>query len=149
MWKLKPDDRLDRWKQFRKRLGTLPVETALTECMNFWQSAPFIPFYLDHNDRTNWPDPWQLVYENYYCDLAKALGIVYTLQLSSHGSELDLAIKVYQDPASRGQYNLVWIDKGKYVLNFISDEIVNRTQIPKELKFLVELSSQDLKLDSY
>jgi hypothetical protein len=149
MWKLKPDDRLDRWKQFRKRLGTLPIESALAECAEFWQNAPFTPYYLDHLDQENWPDPWQLVYENYYCDLAKALGIVYTLHLSEHGKELSMSIKVYQDPLTRGQYNLAWIDQGKYVLNFIADEIVNRTQIPKELKLLTELSSQDLKLHSY
>jgi hypothetical protein len=149
MWKLKPDDRLDRWKQFRKRLGTLPLESALAECVDFWQKAPFTPYYLEHADQTNWPDPWQLVYENYYCDLAKALGIVYTLHLSEHGTNLEMSIRVYQDTASRGQYNLAWIDQGKYVLNFISDEIVNRTQLPKELKLLTELSSQDLKLHSY
>jgi len=149
MWKLKPDDRLDRWKQFRKRLGTLPLESALAECVDFWQKAPFTPYYLEHADQTNWPDPWQLVYENYYCDLAKALGIVYTLHLSEHGTNLEMSIRVYQDPLSRGQYNLAWIDQGKYVLNFISDEIVNRTQLPKELKLLTELSSQDLKLHSY
>ena len=119
MWKLKPDDRLDRWKQFRKRLGTLPLEPALAECVDFWQKAPFTPYYLEHTDLTEWPDPWQLVYENYYCDLAKALGIVYTLHLSEHGKNLEMSIRVYRDPASRGQYNLAWIDQGKYVLNFI------------------------------
>lgn len=149
MWKLKPDDRLDRWKQFRKRLSTLPLDQALVECVSFWQNAPFTPYYLDHNDHANWPDPWQLVYENYYCDLAKALGIVYTLQLSEHGKELELSIRVYQNTVSRVQYNLAWINQGKYVLNFVEDEIVNRTQVPKELKLLAELSSQDLKLHSY
>jgi hypothetical protein len=149
MWKLKADDRLDHWKRFRQQIGAMPTEQALNACVDFWQKAPFTPFYLDHHDPANWPDPWQLVYENWYCDLAKALGIVYTLHLSSHGNVLDLGIRVYQDTASRGQYNLVWIDSGKYVLNFNSDEIVNRTQLPKELKLLAELSGQDLKLHSY
>ena len=149
MWKLKPDDRLDRWKQFRKRLDTLPLELSLSECVSFWQNAPFTPYYLDHTDQTNWPDPWQLVYENYYCDLAKALGIVYTLHLSEHGKDLEMSIRVYQNTVSRVQYNLAWINQGKYVLNFVEDEIVNRTQVPKELKLLAELSSQDLKLHNY
>jgi hypothetical protein len=149
MWKLKADDRLDHWKRFRQQIGAMPIDQALTACVDFWQRAPFTPFYLDHHAPEEWPDPWQLVYENWYCDLAKALGIVYTLHLSNHGSELELGIRVYQDTASRGQYNLVWIDSGKYVLNFNSDEIVNRTQVPKELKLLAELSSQDLKLHSY
>lgn len=148
MWKLKADDRLDRWKSFRRELSKLPIEQALIQCQDFWQSAPFTPFYLDYNELDKWPDPWQLVYENYYCDIAKALGIVYTLHLCDHGPGLDLAIHVCQDTETRGQYNLVWIDDGKYVLNFIPNEIVNRN-IPNKLKTLIKLSSKDLKLSNY
>jgi len=149
MWKLKADDRLDRWKSFRRHIGTLSLEQALAECQEFWQSAPFTPYYLDHTELDKWPDPWQLVYENYYCDLAKALGIVYTLYLSEHGANLDLEIHVCQDTVTRGQYNLVWINQGKYVLNFIPAEIVNRQHIPKNLKTIIKLSSKDLKLSNY
>ena len=149
MWKLKPDDRLDRWKSFRKQISSVPLDRALAECQDFWQSAPFTPYYLDYIDCANWPDPWQLVYENYYCDLAKALGIVYTLHLCDHGPTLDLAICVCQDVENRGQYNLVWINDGKYVLNFNSNEILNRTHIPNTLKTLIKLSSKDLKLNNY
>lgn len=149
MWKLQPDDRLDHWKNFRRRIGTLSVEQALIECESFWQKAPFAPFYLDYHDTTNWPDPWQLIYENWYCDLAKALGIVYTLHLCEHGEAMELEIKVFQDPISRGQYNLVYIDKGKYVLNFVPGEVVNKTQIPTEFKCLTGLDSQALKLYAY
>jgi hypothetical protein len=149
MWKLKADDRLDHWKSFRRKISALPLEQALIECADFWQSAPFTPYYLDHADPDNWPDPWQLVYENYYCDIAKALGIVYTLHLSTHGPALNMGIRIYLDKETKGQYNLVWIDEGKYVLNFNPSEIVNRTQLPSELKLLAELSSQDLKLSNY
>jgi hypothetical protein len=148
MWKLKADDRLDRWKSFRQRLGELPLEQALVECQDFWQSAPFTPYYLDYHDLDKWPDPWQLVYENWYCDIAKALGIVYTLHLCRHGEQLKLAIHIYQDIETKGQYNLVWIDDGKYVLNFNPNEIVNRN-IPNSLKPIIKLSSEDLKLSNY
>lgn len=149
MWKLKADDRLENWKQFRRRIGTLPVDQALVECTDFWSRAPFTPFYLEHDNTNNWPDPWQLVYENYYCDLAKALGIVYTMYLSEHGATMSFVLRVYKDPKTQGQYNLVWIDDGKYVLNFIPGEVVNKKHIPTELKLLAELTSLDLKLDQY
>jgi hypothetical protein len=149
MWKLSADGRLDHWKAFRSRISSYPFEQALVECHEFWQRAPFTPFYLDYRNKDDWPDPWQLIYENYYCDLAKALGIVYTLHLSMHGSNLDLGIHVCQDTSSRAQYNLVWINQGKYVLNFITDEIVNRTQVPSNLKILFKFSSEDLNLANY
>jgi len=149
MWKLQPGDRLDHWKRFRQRLNSLPLEEALVDCAGFWQDAPFTPFYLDYLNTELWPDPWELIYENYYCDLAIALGIVYTLHLCEHSSALDLGIRVYQDPETKYQYNLAWINQGKYVLNFISREVVNRTQVPDKLKLLAEFTSQDLKLDNY
>lgn len=149
MWKLHANDRLDHWKSFRSKIGTLELEQALQECNHFWQSTPFTPFYLDYKDFTDWPDPWQLIYENCYCDLAKALGIVYTLHLSAHRNNVNLAIHICQDTKSRAQYNLVWINQGKYVLNYISDTVVNRTQVPNNIKTLFKLSSKDLKLENY
>lgn len=149
MWKLSADGRLDHWKTFRSRISSLPLEQALDECNEFWQRAPFTPFYLDHKDLESWPNPWQLIYENYYCDLAKALAIVYTLHLCAHGNQIDLEIHGYQDTTTRAQYNLVWINQGKYVLNFNTDEIVNRTQVPNHFKTLFKFSSKDLKLDNY
>ena len=149
MWPDRYEDRLSQWHQLRQDNQINNLETALLTINDWWQQCPWTPYYLHWDDLETWPDPWDLLADNHFCNLAKALGIVYTLHLSEHGTNLEMSIRVYQDPASRGQYNLAWIDQGKYVLNFISDEIVNRTQIPKELKFLVELSSQDLKLDSY
>ena len=149
MWKLGPSGRLDHWKAFRSKISSLDLEQALQACNEFWQTAPFTPFYLDHREIQNWPDPWQLIYENYYCDLAKALGIVYTLHLSAHKNNVDLAIHICQEATSRAQYNLVWINQGKYVLNYISDTIVNRTQVSNNIKTLFKLSSKDLNLENY
>ena len=74
---------------------------------------------------------------------------MYTLYLSDHGKELEFEIRVYIDKNTRGHYNLSWIDEGKYVLNFSPEEILNRTQLPTELKLLKSISSIDLKLDQY
>lgn len=149
MWKLPPNGRLDHWKTFRSKISSLDLDQAIRECNEFWQRAPFTPFYLDHREVDSWPDPWQLIYENYYCDLARALGIVYTLHLSAHGKSIEQEILVCQDTATRAQYNLVYIDQGKYVLNFITHEVVNRTQVPNSIKILVKFSSEDLKLQNY
>lgn len=149
MWKLTPNGRLDHWKTFRSKISSMDLNHALQECNDFWQRTPFTPFYLDYKEIDSWPDPWQLIYENCYCDLAKALGIVYTLHLSAHRNSLDLAIHICQDTTSRAQYNLVWINQGKYVLNYIGDAVVNRTQVPSNVKTLFKLSSKDLKLENY
>ena len=149
MWKLSAGERLSRWREFRKAIGAMPIEQAITETSDFWRSCPFTPFYLEHNQLSTWPDPWQLIDENYYCDIAKCLGIVYTLLLTEHRTNIDFEIRVYYDPEARVTYNLAWLCKGKYVLNFIDDEIVNNTSVDKKLKLVHRYTSSDLNLDQY
>ena len=69
---------------------------------------------------------------------------MYTLYLSSHRSEIE--IRIYNDPSTKDQYNLVFVDKGKYVLNYIHDEVVNKKQINKDLKLIKTLSESELGL---
>lgn len=140
-----PDERLRSWQDFRTTIGQKPFEQALKDTQHLWSYAPYVAHYLTTDQLSTWPDPWELLYENYYCDLAKALGIVYTLYLSSHRP--DIEIRIYQDPNSKETYNLVLVDQGKYVLNMIHDEVVNKQQIDSNLKLVETITVQDLNLD--
>lgn len=145
MFKLPADDRLVRWREFRKSLDNLPFDQALTYTAEFWQSCPFSPYYLDPAQPATWPNPWTLVEENYYCDIAKALGMLYTIKFTKHDPDVEL--RTYYDPETKYNYNLVWIEQGKYVLNLIEGEVVNKT-LTKNLKLKVKYD-QELKLNSY
>ena len=147
MWKLKPSERLARWRDFREKLNSLPLDRALEQVQTFWAKAPFTPYYLDIEKPETWPDPWTLIYENYYCDVAKALGMLYTIAFTDHKPTIELC--VYYDPKTRYNYNLVLINQGKYVLNMNEDEIVNIESIENNFKLKFKYSSADLKLDSY
>lgn len=145
MFKLPASERLVRWREFRKSLDSLPLDQALESVIEFWQNCPYSPYYLDPDRPDKWPDPWTLVEENYYCDLAKALGMLYTIKFTKHDPEVE--IRVYYDPESKYNYNLVWIEQGKYVLNLIEDQIVNKT-LTDHLELKVKYN-QELKLSSY
>ena len=147
MWRIPAAERLEQWRRFRETLNDLPLEVAANETARFWQNAPFNPYYLDYDSPDNWPDPWTLIAENYYCDLAKALGIVYTLHLSNHNMEISL--RIMKNPQTKFFYNLVWINNGKYVLNLEPGEIVNKKSIPEELTLVIEYNSTELRLDRY
>ena len=149
MWNLSPDDQLDHWRDFRRELDSLPFEQALQRCSHLWSYAPFVPRHLKPDWVESWPNPWELLAENRYCDLAKALGMLYTLYLTSHGDQLDIEIRIYQDPQSGERYNLVWIDQGKYVLNSEDAWVLNKTHITASYKLLFDISSSELKLDRY
>jgi hypothetical protein len=149
MWKLEAGERIARWREFRKSLDNLPFDQALTAVAEFWHGCPFNPYYLDPDDAEKWPSPWDLISENYYCDLAKALGMLYTIYFTCHGKTHDMEIRVYYDPESRLTYNLAIFDKGKYMLNFRDDEIVNIESINKNLALKYCYTSRDLKLEEY
>lgn len=148
MWKLPASERLSRWRDFRKQLNELSLESAILETEQFWRTCPFIPYYLEPNSPKTWPNPWQLLEENFYCDLAKTLGIVYTLFLTEHKHNI-FEIRIYYDPISRVTYNLAWINQGKYVINFVDGEIVNNTSIDKKLKLRHRWTAGDMNLEQY
>jgi hypothetical protein len=149
MFQLRAEDRLRSWREFRTAISSLPLEQALAQTLELWAKAPFVPYKLDYRDQDQWPDPWTLLDENVYCDIAKCLGIVYTITLSEHKKDLDIQMRVYTDPATGYEYNLVWINKGKYILNMIDGEIVNNKQFDKTLRLKHQYTAVDLKLDYY
>ena len=149
MFNLDAEGRLRSWREFRTTLESLPLEQALTQTAEFWARAPFVPYNLDPDVSENWPDPWTLIYENYYCDVAKVLGIVYTIALTSHKNNLDVEIRVYKDPATRHEYNLAWISQGKYIVNLINNEVVNKEQFDKKFILIKQYKAEDLDLVKY
>jgi hypothetical protein len=148
-WNLRPDERLREWKSFRRQLGQLTLEEACVKTAHFWSYAPYVNYYLDPAQKDNpWPDPWTLLHENYYCDIAKSLGMLYTLYLSDH-RPVDIELCIYWDSKAVQAYNLVSVNKGKYILNFVFDEVVNKQHLDNSLELKHRYNAEDLKLDLY
>jgi hypothetical protein len=131
MWPTSFDDRLESWNQLRQQVHALPVESSLFQINTWWYNCPWRPYYLHWDDQPNWPDPWQLLSDNHYCDLARALGILYTITLLDR-ADLDDATLVLTESGD----NLVLVAKSKYILNWDRNTIVNTiqaTNIKKQL----------------
>lgn len=151
MWNLRPEERLREWRSFRNSLEELELETAVKKVVHLWSYAPYVTHYLAADLVEEWPDPWTLVHENYYCDLAKALGMLYTLYLSSHWNNTitELEIRVYKDSEQHDILNTVWANRGKYILNLTFDSVVNKNLVDEKYKLKHRYTVQDLKLDRY
>jgi hypothetical protein len=149
MFKLKPSDRLDRWKSFRFSLNEFSIGKAIELTNELWAACPFTPFYLDPESPDSWPDPWTLLEENYYCDLAKVLGIIYTLHLCDHSRTLKPELRIYTNTRTRHTYHIAYLCDGKYVLNLIEGEILNKEHINQEFKLKHRYTAADLKLEQY
>ena len=120
MWPATFDARLASWTQLRNHCQNLPLESALAAVNAWWFTAPWQPYYLHWDDQPGWPDPWQLLSDNVYCDLARGLGIVYTISMLDRTDMADARL-VLTEPGT----NLVLVAKEKYILNWEADNVVN------------------------
>ena len=146
MWKLETSERIARWRAFRLTIGGKPLDQAIEATAEFWQNCPHNPYYLDPNDASNWPSAWDLISENCYCDIAKALGMLYTIAYSVHGHMLPMKLCVYYDSETGYDYNLAIFDEGKYVINLTDGEVVNINSVNEKFKLKHCYDSAKLKL---
>ena len=137
MWASTFAGRLESWYGMRQKCHALSVESTLITINSWWCTTPWQPYYLHWDDQLAWPDPWQLLNDNVYCDLARALGILYTISLLDRADLADAALVLSQDG-----HNLVVFDKSKYILNWSPDTVVNTSQA---IKIRRQLSQSQIK----
>jgi len=132
------------WKNFREKLSTQPLEQRLWNISNFYWKAPISNQYYSQTDPVDkYPGPWQLVIDNFYDDLARALGMLYTITLCKKDYQT-VVLGLYRDKLGSGDYNLVLVDSGKYVLNYDLELRVNNTYLLDDLVLVAMYDSKDL-----
>jgi hypothetical protein len=122
MWPNNFDDRLLEWRSLRTRVQNLSLLDMLVEVDTWWQQAPLCLHYLHMDDYENWPEPWTLLADNLYCDLAKCLGIVYTILLLDRDDIITLVIN------ETDNYFLIEVNN-EHVLNYYPREVVTKDSI--------------------
>jgi hypothetical protein len=123
MWPQTFEARLASWTFLREQCQNLPVDNALSRINAWWFNSPWRPYYLHWDDQTAWPDPWQLLSDNIYCEVARGLGILYTITLLDR-ADMTPARLILTNSGS----NLVQVAKEKYILNWDAGTIVNTIQ---------------------
>ena len=126
MWASTFDSRLTSWNQLREHSQNLPLDQALASINRWWFDSPWRPSYLHWDDQSSWPDPWQLLSDNVYCELARGLGILYTISLLDRADMAAAELVLTEDGS-----NLVLVAKEKYILNWDPEIIVNTFQAVK------------------
>ena len=116
------EDRILEWRKFRKSLITWPSD--LDTVAKTWAKAP-IRNYLTQDHSEQWPQPWDLISDNCYCDIAVALGMFYTLYHSSYPHKETLRMVGYKLRSEHKEFNLVLCEEEKYVLNYELGGVVN------------------------
>lgn len=132
MWYPEFSDRLDSWHGLRVAAQSQPLEQALDLINQWWFKTPWTAYYLHWDDQERWPDPWQLLSDNVFCEVARGLGILYTISMINHPEITSAGLVLTEDG-----YNLVQVNKEKYILNWDKNKIVNThsvVNIKRQLK---------------
>ena len=77
--------------------------------------------YLHPADIEDWPNPWNLLNDNNYCEYARALGMLYTLMLLGV-KDIDFVDGI-DDNAN--EVVLVLVDNAKYIMNWCPESVLN------------------------
>ena len=137
MWPTTFAERLDSWNLLRSQCQNIPIESALTTVNQWWFNAPWRAYHLHWDDQQDWPDPWELLSDNIYCDLARGLGILYTITLLDRKDITDATLVL-----TKNGHNLVLVAKEKYILNWEKNTIVNTNQ---EIKVKRQLTQKQIQ----
>jgi hypothetical protein len=135
-------DRLAIWFAFRQRLDQLSFEKAIHEVNAFWTSAPISNQYYSIDLPDQWPNPWDLLVENHYDNIAIGLGMLYTIGLMQGNPKVEF--KCARSNEKSCDRALVWAQDGKYVLNWDLSVRVNTQLELQSYNIIRTIDAQDL-----
>lgn len=129
MFEKKFEDRLKQWYNFRYTLTTAP--DPIQSAIDFWNQVPVSYRNIDPYEPTTWPNPWEMIEENSYCEYTKILAVAYTLKLTEQFKEWRPVFKIGIDKRDSRMYYMLFV-KDK-VLSFDSDKSIQITQVPNDI----------------
>lgn len=142
VFQLSYDARLRSWYDLRTQIEGSDTQNKCIRIDEWWQKAPLVNRHLHILDSDNWPGPWELLVENTYCTVARALGMCYTLLLTNVND-----IEMVEATDSNGEdVVLVLVDSAKYVLNYWPGTVVNNCSKDFSVKRVVDISTLRQKI---
>lgn len=142
VFQLNYEARLANWYELRTELEHSDMETKCVRIDNWWQKAPLVNNHLHLLDSESWPDPWQLLVENTYDEVARALGMCYTLLLLGvENVEIADATNDMGDDVI-----IVLVDNAKYVMNYYPNMVLSISSQDFNIKRKVSLDKIKTKI---
>ncbi len=131
MFNKSKEQRLRAWVDFRKQLET--SKDPLQDTIDLYHMAPLVNIQVDPYNKDLWPNPWELLYDNKYCDFAKILGIADTLKLTDRFSNVPMMIHIYTDRENSEVKYLLFLEEK--VIGYEPKKAVDKHTIPSNIKF--------------
>ena len=124
------EQRLASWAKYREEIPEQadPIQATI----DLYEQAPWVSIHTDPYDRSTWPNPWELIKENQYCEFCKLLGICYTLQLTDCFSEEEFEIHIQRSEDSGEVFYLLFV--GDRVVGYDGETHVAKSELPPDFK---------------
>lgn len=98
---------LREWREMRE--SAQKNENTVQLVKSFFEDKPTVSFHTDPYTKKSWPNPWQLIYEDTYCEFTKILAICYTLQLTTKFTGQPASIYIIRDIKNHKEYPVLYI----------------------------------------
>ena len=121
MFLKKYEERLGLWRQLRDSLET--SDQPFNLLVKFWEDAPVVNIAADPYDQETWPDPWEMIKENCYCDFVKLLAYCYSLQLTTRFSQSQFEIHILYNKQRSERCYLLLVDD--IYLGYHENEVID------------------------
>jgi hypothetical protein len=123
------EERLQSWSEFRASLEE--SDDPFRAVVDFYRAAPSVSVHTDPFHKEAWPDPWELLFENRYCDFTRVLAYGYSLQLTDRFTGSSFEIHISTDNVLGYMY-LLFVDD--FVLGYDEQGAVNAKDLPEDLR---------------
>lgn len=116
------------WRDFRESLEV--VKDPFQSVLDFYKKAPLVSIHTDPWDPKTWPGPWELLFENQYCDFCTVLGMCYSLQLTERFKDSKFEIHISKDNSKSSINYLLFVDD--IVINHDNEKVISEKDLPEE-----------------
>ena len=118
--------KLSQWQALRTRLET--SINPYQEVINYYNTQKRCKLSADPWDQATWPDPWQLMDFNLYCDFPLTLGTCYTLQLTDRFKDCKFEIHISIDKVNEELLYPLYVEDKILCYNY--DGVVQKLDLP-------------------
>ena len=141
IFQLEYEARLQSWHDLKEDIKNSDLRSKCIKIDKWWQNAPTVNHYLHLKDTQNWPDPWELLVENLYCNVAKALGMCYTLYMTGEEN-----FRMVTASDKMGNDVLLILVNNEHILNYWPNTVETNTINEFDIKSEISIQNQLEKL---
>ena len=92
-----------------KKLRAILAYSAnpIAEAIKFWNNVPTAKRSIDPYDQSTWPNPWEMIEENSFCEFTKLLAVAYTLMFIPQFEDYQPIFKIIVDKSQPRLYYML------------------------------------------